>query len=389
MRKVRVLVAHNAYQHLGGEDSVVDAEIALLRSYGHEVETYFRHNDDVNEASMLAVAGQALWSTQTTNEVAVKLAAFRPDVVHVHNTFPLVSPSIYWAAARAGVPIVQTLHNFRTLCLSALFLREGRVCEDCLGHLPWRGVIHQCYRDSTAASTVLAGMVTLHRGLGTYRNKVTRYIALNDFCRAKFIAGGLPEEKFSVKPNFIEKLGTPVWQGRQGGLFVGRLSKEKGLDVLAEAAKLLPANPVKVIGSGDMDVFAQSFFGSDYLGFQPLDTILTKMRQSAYLVVPSIWYENFPRTIVEAFACGLPVIASRIGALAEIVEDGRTGLLFEAGNAADLADKLAWAEAHPEEMVKMGMAAHAEYEAKYTPERNYAILMRIYEEAIAASRAGF
>ncbi|MDP3817740.1 MAG: glycosyltransferase family 4 protein [Methylotenera sp.] len=384
---LRVLVVHNAYQHRGGEDSVVDAEIALLSSHGHEVETYFRHNNDVALSSMLAVAGQTLWSTQTTKEVEVRIAEFRPDVIHAHNTFPLVSPAIYWVAAKAGIPIVQTLHNFRFLCLSALFMRDGKVCEDCLGHLPWRGVVHQCYRDSTAASTVLAGMITLHRGLGTYRNKVTRYIALNDFCRDKLIAGGLPKEKFKVKPNFIDNPKSPNWEARQGGLFVGRLSKEKGLDVLAEAVKLLPINPVKVIGGGELESFAQFSFGTDYLGFQPLDTILAKMRQSSYLVLPSIWYENFPRTIVEAFACGLPVIASRIGALAEIIVDGTTGLLFESGNAQDLAEKLIWAEAHPDEMVKMGKSARAEYEAKYTPERNYAMLIEIYKEAITANRA--
>ncbi|MDO9205540.1 glycosyltransferase family 4 protein [Methylotenera sp.] len=384
---LRVLVVHNAYQHRGGEDSVVDAEIALLSSHGHEVETYFRHNNDVALSSMLAVAGQTLWSTQTTKEVEVRIAEFRPDVIHAHNTFPLVSPAIYWVAAKAGIPIVQTLHNFRFLCLSALFMRDGKVCEDCLGHLPWRGVVHQCYRDSTAASTVLAGMITLHRGLGTYRNKVTRYIALNDFCRDKLIAGGLPKEKFKVKPNFIDNPKSPNWEARQGGLFVGRLSKEKGLDVLAEAVKLLPINPVKIIGGGELESFAQFSFGTDYLGFQSLDTILAKMRQSSYLVLPSIWYENFPRTIVEAFACGLPVIASRIGALAEIIEDGRTGLLFESGNAQDLAEKLNWAEAHPDEMVKMGKSARAEYESRYTPERNYAMLFEIYKEAITANRA--
>jgi glycosyltransferase involved in cell wall biosynthesis len=384
---MRILIAHNAYQHRGGEDSVVDAEIALLRSYGHEVEPYFRHNNDVASSSMLAVAGQTLWSTQTTKDVEVRIAEFRPDVIHVHNTFPLVSPAIYWVAAKAGIPIVQTLHNFRFLCLSALFMRDGQVCEDCFGHLPWRGVVHKCYRNSTAASIVLAGMITLHRGLGSYRNKVTRYIALNDFCRNKFIAGGLPKDKFSVKPNFIDNLNTPDWEARQGGLFVGRLSKEKGLDVLAEAVKLLPINPVKVIGGGELESFAQFSFGTDYLGFQPLDTILAKMRQSSYLVLPSIWYENFPRTIVEAFACGLPVIASRIGALAEIIVDGTTGLLFESGNAQDLAEKLIWAEAHPDEMVKMGKSARAEYEAKYTPERNYAMLIEIYKEAITANRA--
>ena len=384
--KVKVLVVHNAYQQRGGEDSVVDAEISLLMSRGHDVKAYFRHNDDVDSLSRVSVAHQTLWSSKTTAEVIDVIEKFQPNVVHVHNTFPLISPSIYSAAEKMKVPVVQTLHNFRTLCLSALFMRGGKVCEDCLGHLPWRGVLHKCYRESSQASAVLASMITLHRGLGTYHNKVTRYIALNNFCRLKFIEGGLPKDKFSIKPNFIEAIERPMWKERIGGLFVGRLSQEKGLDVLAAAVRLLPKNPVKVIGSGELDDMAKQAFGEDYLGFQSLEVILTEMRKAQYLIVPSTWYENFPRTIVEAFASGLPVIASRVGALAEIIEDARTGLLFEVGNASDLAQKISWAESHPEEMIRMGIAARAEFEAKYTPEHNYEILMNIYADSIYAKK---
>ena len=189
---------------------MVEAEIALLRSHGHDVETYFRSNDDVTGMSAVALAGGTLWSARTSHEVARVIGRFQPDVIHAHNTFPLISPSLYWAAARAGVPVVQTLHNFRLMCLNALFLREGKVCEDCMGHLPWRGVARACYRGSRAASAVLAGMLTLHRGLGTYRHKVARYIALNEFCRGKFIEGGLPAERVVVKPNFVDWLMRPA-----------------------------------------------------------------------------------------------------------------------------------------------------------------------------------
>ena len=201
---MRILFVHNAYQHRGGEDSVVEAEIALLQSHGHAVETYFRSNEDVAGMSSLALARHTLWSPRTPHDLADLIRRFQPDVIHVHNTFPLISPSLYWAAERARVPVVQTLHNFRLMCLNALFLREGKVCEDCMGHLPWRGVARACYRESRAASAALAGMLTLHRGLGTYRNKVARYIALNEFCRGKFIEGGLPAERVVVKPNFVD-----------------------------------------------------------------------------------------------------------------------------------------------------------------------------------------
>ncbi|NDP47665.1 MAG: glycosyltransferase, partial [Sulfuriferula multivorans] len=331
----RVLIAHNAYQHRGGEDSVVEAEIALLRSHGHVVETYFRSNDDVAAMSSLSLARHTLWSNRTSHELAKLIRRFKPDVIHVHNTFPLMSPSLYWAAERAGIPVVQTLHNFRLMCLNALFLREGKVCEDCMGKLPWRGVARACYRGSHTASAALAGMLALHRGLGTYQNKVARYIALNGFCRDKFIEGGLPAERVEVKPNFVD-FDAPPLTARVGMLFVGRLSVEKGVATLAEAMAVLPDMSLRVAGDGPEEELLAGVAGIARLGSMPSEAVRQEMACAVALVVPSIWYENFPRTIVEAFACGLPVIASRIGALADIVTDGVTGLLFEPANARDL-----------------------------------------------------
>jgi len=380
-----VLFVHNAYQRQGGEDSVVAEEIALLESHGHSVETYFRHNDDIAGLSSAAAARQTLWASRTTHELAVLIRDFRPDIIHVHNTFPLISPSVYWAADRAGVPVVQTLHNFRLMCLNALFLREGKVCEDCMGHLPWRGVARACYRGSRAASAVLAGMLTLHRGLGTYQNKVARYIALNEFCRGKFIEGGLPAEQVVVKPNFVD-FAAPLPSPRAGLLFVGRLSVEKGVTTLAQAMALSPDAALRVAGDGPEAGVLDGVAGVVRLGSLPGEAVRQEMSRAAALVVPSICYENFPRTIAEAFACGLPVIASRIGALADIVTDGETGLLFEPGNPRDLADKLAWALAHPEEMAAMGRNARTQYEAEFSAEVNYRRLMEIYHGVLAERR---
>lgn len=382
---VRVLIAHNAYQHRGGEDSVVEAEMDLLRRHGHAVEIYTRHNDDIGILSRASLARQTFWSSRTVEDVSKLIQAFRPDVIHAHNTFPLISPSLYWAAERAGVPVVQTLHNFRLMCLNALFLREGKVCEDCMGHLPWRGVARACYRGSRAASGVLAGMLTLHRGLGTYRNKVARYIALNEFCRGKFIEGGLPAERVVVKPNFVD-FAAPQPAPRAGLLFVGRLSVEKGVATLAAAKALLPDAQLRVAGDGPEAALLDGMVGVARLGSLPGEAVRQEMSRAAALVVPSIWYENFPRTLVEAFACGLPVIASRIGALAELVRDGETGLLFEPGNPRDLADKMAWALAHPEQMAEMGRNARAQYETEFSAEVNYRRLMEIYAEVLAEQR---
>ena len=382
---VRVLVVHNAYQHRGGEDTVVESEIDLLQSHGHEVKTWFRSNTDVAGMSSLSLMGNTLWSSDTSRDLAAMIRVFRPDVIHAHNTFPLISPSLYWAAQRAGVPVVQTLHNFRLMCLNALFLRESKVCEDCLGHSPWRGVARACYRGSHAASAALAGMLALHRGLGTYTHKVARYIALNEFCRRKFIEGGLPAERLVVKPNFVD-FALPPPEPRAGVLFVGRLSAEKGVATLAEAMARLPAAQLRVAGDGPQAAALDDIAGVARLGSLPATAVRQEMRRALALVVPSICFENFPRTIAEAFACGTPVIASRIGALADIVGDGVTGLLFEPGNAQDLADKLAWALAHPQQMAAMGHTARTQYEAEFSAGVNYRRLMEIYEAALTDTR---
>lgn len=379
--KISILIVHNYYQQSGGEDSVVESEVALLRSCGHEVATYLRNNDDVANMPLVTTATQTLWSSRTTHELLGLIRDFQPDVIHIHNTFPLISPSVYWVAAQIGVPVVQTLHNFRLMCLNALYLRDAKVCEDCAGHLPWRGVVHKCYRGSVAASAVLAGMLTLHRGLGSYRNKVSRYIALSDFSRNKFIAGGLPADLIAVKPNFVDA-PAPLDMPRQGVLFVGRLSVEKGIKTLVKAAELLPDAQLRVAGDGPQATILDGIKGVTKIGVLSAVAVRREMNSTVALVIPSICYENFPRTIVEAFATGLPVIASRIGALAEIVTDGETGLLFEAGNSQDLADKLAWTLAHPEQMAVMGRKARAKYEAEFTAERNYEQLIAVYEAVI-------
>lgn len=386
MTAARVLVVHNRYRTPGGEDAVVDAEAALLRARGHAVETYIRDNAELERLPAAGAFAQTLWSRRTAREVARLAASFRPDVIHAHNTFAAVSGSLYWAAARAGVPIVQTLHNFRLLCVQAMLLRDGRVCEDCVGHLPWRGVAHRCYHDSAAQSAALAAMLATHRALGTYRDKVTRYIALNEFCRAKFVAGGLPEARIAVKPNFVD-VPRPPEAPRAGGLFVGRLAPEKGIATLAAALAELPGVTIDVIGTGPERARLEHLPQVRLLGWLAPDEVYARMRGAAYLLMPSVWYENYPRTLVEAFANALPVIASRIGALAELVEPGITGLAADPGSPASLRERIAWAEAHPEHLRTMGARAREWYERALAPDVNYRQLVAIYDEAIR-ERAG-
>jgi glycosyltransferase involved in cell wall biosynthesis len=387
---MNILFVHNAYQHFGGEDAVVSMEIALLRSRGHQVQLYQRHNDELSAIPAATAAATALWSRRAAREVGAACAAFQPDLIHVHNTFPLISPSIYWTAARERIPVVQTLHNFRLLCAQGTFLREGTVCEDCLGKSPWRAVVRKCYRQSMPQSAVLAGMLCAHRLAGTYRDRITRYIALSEFSRERFIAGGLPPQRLRIKPNFVDGAvahpdsnPNPVPVQRSGGLFVGRLSSEKGIGTLLGAVRQGGPTRIEAIGAGPSQAEVAGRLGDAYLGFLSRADIMQKMRSASFLIVPSLCLEQLPTTILEAFACGLPVIASRLGALVDIVRDGVTGLLFNPGDQSDLARKIAWANAHGEDMQRMGRAARADYEAKYTPSTNYQMLIEIYEDAIA------
>lgn len=379
---MKILIAHNAYQQRGGEDSVAEAEAVLLRGHGHQVLHYGRHNDELAGQGRAGAAMATLWSRRTTRELGTLLREQRPDVLHVHNSFPLISPSLYWAAAAAGVPVVQTLHNFRLLCPQAMLLREGRVCESCVGRTPLAGVVHGCYRGSRAQTAVLAGMLVLHRGLGTWQHKVQRYIALNSFCRDKFIEGGLPAARIAIKPNFVD-LEAPEAGPRQGLLYVGRLSHEKGIAALAQAAAALPPRSLRVAGTGPDAALLQGLPAVVMLGALNTAQVAQEMARATALVMPSLWYENFPRTLVEAFACGLPVLASRLGALAALVEDGVTGWHVAPGDAGHLAAKMQQALAEPQRMAAMGAAARALYERDYTGETNHRQLMAIYAEAIA------
>ena len=361
-------------------------EHQLLVRNGVEVELYEQDNKRIETMPAMQVAVDTIWSRRTVSELSAHIQRFKPDVIHVHNTFPLISPSLYFAAAKHGVPVVQTLHNFRLFCAQAMFMRNGAVCEDCIGKLPWRGVVRRCYRESGSQSAVVVSMQGIHRWLGTYRNKVTRYIALNKFCRDKFIEAGLPADRIVIKPNFID-LPAPKATERNGGLFVGRLSPEKGISTLAQALYLYKGASIDVIGHGPQEDELKDVAGALLLGWMKGEEIYGRMNRAGYLVMPSIWYENFPRTLVEAYACGLPVIASRLGAMAELVHDGETGLLFTPGNAAELAEKLRWADTHPAEMRRMGEAARRVYEENYTSEINFRQLMHIYDEACHYVRA--
>lgn len=388
---MKILLCHNHYQQRGGEDLSFASEAGLLQARGHDVIRHTVHNDVLAQTSRLRAAAGTLWNRQSYRSVRSLLCREKPDVMHCTNTFPLLSPSIYYAAKEQDVPVVQSLRNYRLLCPSAYLLRDGRVCEDCLTKsFAWPGVWHKCYRGSRAASTTVAAMSTLHRWMGTWRRTVDLFFTPTEFARQKFIQAGFPAEKIGVKPNFIDP---DPGRGRGKGeyaLFVGRLSGEKGIETMLEAWRDVPdVLPLKIVGDGPLkpvvDQAAQENPAVHSLGSRSHDEVLTLLGDAACLVMPSIWYETFGRTIVEAYAKGTPVIASRLGCMAELVEDGVTGLLFESGHAQDLAETVRNFVSHTAQRRAMSDAARTAYLQRYTAEPNYEMLMALYARAGATA----
>ena len=394
---MKILLVHNTYQQPGGEDVVFSQERQLLERVGHQVLTCCRSNAEIADLSVLrrlALVKQMVWATDTRREIARLIRREKPHLVHVHNTFLMVSPSIYAACKEEHVPVVQTLHNYRLLCPAAIFYRDGHVCEECAEHNLWHGVFYGCYRESRAETAGVALMLEVHRLLRTWTKMVDAYVALTEFARQKFIAGGLPPERVFTKPNFVHPDPGERVDSGQYALFVGRLSPEKGLDTLVAAWKLLGSRiPFMVVGGGPLSTGLAAEAAQHRLSNVSLRGRLTRaescraIKGARFLVLPSGCYENFPMTVVEAFACGVPVICSRLGAMEEIVADGRTGLHFTVGDAQDLTQKIEWAWTHPEQMAEMGKEARRQYEAKYTAEKNYSLLMDIYQRVTGAGTA--
>jgi len=390
---MKILLCHNFYQQRGGEDRIFTEEAALLETHGHDVIRFTMHNDAIQTMGRMRLARKTIWNTASANRICRVMRSRRPDVMHCTNIFPLISPSVYYAARAERVAVVQWLQNFRTICPKAQFTRNGEICEECLGkRIGWPAVLHRCYRDSFAASAVVTAMLAYHWSTKTWTRMIARYIAPTEFSRRKHIVGGLPAERIDVKPNFVYE--TPKIGLGQGdcAVFVGRLSAEKGIQTLLAAWEKLPSHfRLKIVGDGPLRDSVRARCAGDeritWLGWRELDEVLDIIGDAKCLVVPSTWYEGLPRTIIESYAKGTPVVASRLGAMTEVVRDGKTGILFAPGNADDLARQLQQFVEDRKMLANARRAARDEYETRYTAEAHYRMLLSVYERAIADRRA--
>lgn len=374
-----VLVAHNYYQQPGGEDVVVAAETALLRDKGHHVILFTRHNDDVTRISKLALARNAVYNSAVYDDIKQLVRREQIDVVHVHNTLPLLSPAVYYGARDAGAAVVQTLHNYRYVCPAATLYRNGQLCEDCLsgtGYLP--AVAHGCHKNRMT-SLVTSLSLAAERRRKAKQDPVNRYIALTDFARDKLVSGGLPNTQIAVKPNFLFYDPGPGTGQGDYALFVGRLSEEKGIKTMLHAWRELPELELKVVGDGPLETLV-SMAPVTYLGRQPKNEVVKLMQNARLLIFPSEWYEGFPMTLVEALACGLPVVASRLGSMASIIDEN-IGALFTPGDASSLVKVVKQLERSS--LTDKQLAARKRFEACYSADRNYTLLMAIYAAAQA------
>ncbi len=394
---MKIAVVHNTYQWPGGEDVIVAQERDVLRSAGHQVIEYRRSNREVVSTDLIhqiKLAQKVVWSNDTFQEFRVLLQREKPDIVHVHNTFVMISPSIYWACAEENVPVVQSLHNFRLFCPASNFLRNGKICEECTEHSLLRSVAYGCYHNSRFATGAAALMLATHRWAGTWADKIDCYIAVSQFARKKFERGGLPSEKIVVKPHFVYPDPGPRSSPGTYAVFVGRFTSEKGLPLLLDAWRQVNTSvPLVIVGDGPLretlEARAAQSGGSRVIfrGHLSREETLATIKGAKVLVCASECYEQGPATILEAYACGVPVIAPALGPIDEVVQDKQTGLLFRAGDGAHLAQQVTWALSHEEQLQSMGTRARARFESTYSGAKNYARLMEIYERVLAGTRA--
>lgn len=379
---MRILIVHSQYRSgpVSGENRVVEDETRLLREAGHEV-VLWAPTAETEGTGLLKAGVGAVWSTSASRHVRELIRTHRPDVMHCHNLFPALSPSVIRAARSENVPVVMTLHNYRLLCLPGTFLRDGHPCEACLGRVPWRGVRYRCHRNSTASSASYATSLTLHRKMGTF-DEVDVFLATSGFVRDKHRQAGIDVSRMLVKPNFTFPFPRRTGTGDYF-LFLGRLSEEKGAVGLVRAWRGIDA-PLVVVGDGP-DAARIAALASSNVELRPavpFGSVPDLLRGARALCVPSLSYEGCPRGILEAYAAGVPVIAHRVGAIPEFLDDGRSGILVAPG------DDSAWQRAvvqlsDPDTNARLGETGARIWADLYSPSSGLAALENAYTRAAA------
>ena len=382
---MRILLLHNTYQHKGGEDIVMLLERSLLEKHNHEVYDYFVSNDSIKgPCQMIKTFININYSHHQRNKISECLHAINPDIVHVHNFFPLITPSVFDACIENDIPVVHTLHNYRLICPSALLMHNNKIYEKSIIKGAFATVADKVYRDSYFGTYAVARMIEYHKRKKTWETKVNQFIALTDFAKSKFIETGFLDHKISVKPNFVEDNGFDN-KKEDYFLFIGRLSEEKGIDLLLNAF-MCNGQPLQIIGKGPMEKnvidIASRYTNITYLGFQDKAFIMQKLKKAKSLIFTSICYEGMPMTILESFSAGTPVIGPNIGGPNEIINNGENGLIYQVSNIDDLNRKITLLNTEESLQNKLSVGARSSYELKYTAEKNYNILMDIYQKAI-------
>lgn len=394
MKNYRILQIHNFYQIPGGEDVVVRNEKRLLEEHGHQVYTYYRSNKELSEKGKLGkllLPFTAVYSLKTYREVKKLIRENQIDIVHVHNTLTMVSPSVFYAAFKCRVPVVQTLHNFRMLCPAGSFFRDNVICEECVEHGMRCAIRHKCYRNSKVQSLVSAAILQIHRIIGTYRR--VNFICLTEFNRMKLLESldkkreVVNPNRVYIKPNFTfaeEIVPSEEEPEEKYFLFAGRVEALKGIDIAIRAFENLPEELLYVAGSGPMMEEMQTYVKDHgiknvkFLGYLQKDEMSEKFYHAKAVIMTSQCYEAFAMTIAEAYSYGVPVIAGRVGNMDGMVNEGVTGVKFTYNSAGDLAEKVR--EFNQMDLAALKRNAREFYEKRLRPEDNYRKLMRIYED---------
>jgi len=402
--KLKVLLVHNFYGSSApsGENTVYVSERELLRKNGHDVNEFTRDSDEIRSRRIFGALKGALttpWNPFSMKALRGLLEREKPDVMHVHNTFPLLSPSIFYATQRLKTATVLTLHNYRTFCAAGIPMRDSRPCAECLEReTVFPALKYGCYRQSRLATLPLATMIALHKKLGTWGKNVDAFIALTDFQKNKMTEAGLRSETVYVKPHFYFNPPDPLpWEEREPkAVYIGRLGVEKGVKILINAWKIWSSEAphLEIIGDGaEKSVLQESIKGNgleekvSFLGHLNPPEVQRHLATARLLVLPSLSFEGFPMAIPEAFALGVPVAASNIGAMPFIVKHNKNGVLFKPGDPSTLYRTVKEIWNRSSSLSSLGDAARQEYERKYTADTNYDILMDIYQKAMERKKA--